>query len=37
MAEVPQFDMGDDPSLMMSPVNSEYKENILTYILLDTL
>ena len=33
MDEVPQLDMGDDPPLMMSPVNSEYNENILAYIV----
>ena len=31
--EVPKLDMEDDRPLMMSPVNSEYKENILGYIV----
>ena len=32
IAEVPQLDMGDNPSFMMPPMNSENKENILGYI-----
>ena len=28
MDEVPQLDMGDNPSFMMPPMNSENKENI---------